>query len=108
MSESSQNGAARVKLILEQCLQNKAFATVYIFCKINVLLQCYSDVCSSEKRMNNISSCNLIYIYYVFKSIADIFLNVQFTKYWDRSFKNRLINKTCQKSRCYKNPIKYT
>jgi len=32
----------------------------------------------------------IIYIYYVFKSFADIlFQNVQFTKYWDRSF-NRL------------------
>ena len=54
MSESSQNSAARVKLILDQCLQNKAFATVYIYCKINVLLQCYSDVSSSEKRINNL------------------------------------------------------
>jgi len=46
--------AARVKLILDQCLQNKAFATVYIYCKINMLLQCYSDVTSSAKRINNI------------------------------------------------------
>jgi len=28
MSESSQNSAARVNLILDQCLQNKAFETV--------------------------------------------------------------------------------
>jgi len=28
MSESSQNSAARVSLILDQCLQNKAFETV--------------------------------------------------------------------------------
>ena len=33
MSESSQNSAARVKLILDQCLQNKAFKTVNIYWK---------------------------------------------------------------------------
>jgi len=55
MSESSQNSAARVRLILDQCLQYIAFETVYIYCKINVLLQCYtSDVSSSEKRINNL------------------------------------------------------
>jgi len=54
MSECSQNIGARVKLILDQCLQNKAFETGYIYCKINVLLQCYSDVSSSEKRINNL------------------------------------------------------
>ena len=34
MSESSQNSAARlwVNLILDQCLQNKAFATDYFLC----------------------------------------------------------------------------
>jgi len=54
MSESSQKSAARVKLVLDQCLQNKAFATVYIYCKIKMLLQCYRDVSSSEKRINNL------------------------------------------------------
>jgi len=54
MSESSQNSAARVKLMLDQCLQNKAIATVYIYCKINVLLQCYNDVSSREKRINDL------------------------------------------------------
>jgi len=54
MSESNQNSAARVKLMLDQCLQNKAFATVYIYCKINVLLQCYNDVSSREKRINDL------------------------------------------------------
>jgi len=33
MSESSQNSAARVNQILDQCLQNKAFETVYFFAK---------------------------------------------------------------------------
>jgi len=28
---------------LRKCLQNKAFETVYIYCKINVLLQFYTD-----------------------------------------------------------------
>jgi len=54
MIESSQNSAARVKLILDQCLQNKEFETVYIYFKINVLLQYYSDVSSSEKRINSL------------------------------------------------------
>jgi len=54
MSESSQNSATRVKLILDQGLQNKAFETVYMYCKIHVLLQCYSGVSSSEKRIINL------------------------------------------------------
>jgi len=54
MSASSQNSAARIKLILDQCLQNRAFAMVYIYSKIIVLLQCYSDVSSGEKRINNL------------------------------------------------------
>ena len=49
---------------------NKAFE---IHCKINVLLQFYSDVSL---------------ICYVFKSFADIlFYNVHFNKGWDRNFK---------------------
>jgi len=53
MSESSQNSAAHlwVNLILDQCLQNKAFEIYY---KINVLLQFYSDVSLSEKLINNL------------------------------------------------------
>jgi len=56
MSESSKSSAARlwVNLILDQCLQNKAFETVAIYCKINVILQFYSDVSMSEKRINNL------------------------------------------------------
>jgi len=56
MSESSKNSAARlwVNLILDQCLQNKAFETVEIYCKINVILQFYSDVSMSKKRINNL------------------------------------------------------
>jgi len=54
MSESSQNSAARVNLILDQCLQNKASETVLFLCVINVQLQFYSDVSLSEKRINNL------------------------------------------------------
>jgi len=54
MSESSQNSAARVNLVLDQCLHNKAFEMVCVYCKINVLLQFYSDVSLSEKRINNL------------------------------------------------------
>jgi len=54
ISKSGQNSAEGVNLILDRCLQNKAFETVYIYCKRNVLLQCYSDVSSSEKRINNL------------------------------------------------------
>jgi len=56
MSESSQNTTARlwVNLILDQCLQNKEFETVLIYCKLNVLLQFYSDLSLSEKRINNL------------------------------------------------------
>ena len=43
---------ARVRLILDPCLQNKAFATVYICSKINLPLQCYCDVSSSEKNVS--------------------------------------------------------
>jgi len=52
MSESSQNGAARVNLILDQCLQNKAFETGF-FGKINVVhvLQFYSDFSLGWKRI---------------------------------------------------------
>ena len=56
MSESSQNTTARlwVNLILDQCLQNKEFEKVLIYCKLNVLLQFYSDLSLSEKRINNL------------------------------------------------------
>jgi len=56
MSKSSKNSAARlwVNLILDQCLQNKAFETVEIYRKINVIFQFYSDVSMSEKRINNL------------------------------------------------------
>jgi len=55
MSEFSQNSPARVNLTLNQCLKSKAFITVLIYCKINVLLQFYSDVfIIIEKRINNL------------------------------------------------------
>jgi len=54
MSESCQNNATRVNLILDQCLQNKAFEIVLIYCTISVLLQLYSDDSMREKRINNL------------------------------------------------------
>jgi len=56
MIESSQNSATRlwVNLILHQCLQNKAFEKVLIYCKKIMLLQFYSDVSLSEKHINNL------------------------------------------------------
>ena len=77
-SESSQNSTARVNLVLDQCLQNKASETVLIYCKINVLLQCYSDASLSEKRINNLIYCNLIHMLCFFKSFADIFFKYSF------------------------------
>jgi len=54
MSESSQNSTIQINLILDQCLQNRAFAMVEIYCKVNVLLQFYSDVSLREKRIYNL------------------------------------------------------
>ena len=54
MSESSQKSAARVKLILDQCLQKKRLQR-FIFIAKNMLLQCYSDVSSSEKRIKKLT-----------------------------------------------------
>jgi len=44
---------------LDQCLQKKAFETVYYK---NVLLQFYSEVSLSEKGINNLIECKLIYM----------------------------------------------
>jgi len=49
ISVSSRNSTARIDLMLEQCSQNKA-----VISKINVLIQVYSDVSLSEKRINNL------------------------------------------------------
>jgi len=54
ISESSQNSTTKINLILDQCLQNRAFEMVEIYCKINVLLQFYSDVSLREKRIYNL------------------------------------------------------
>jgi len=54
MSESSEKSVTWVNLSLDQYLQNKAFETVLIYCKMNVLLQFYSDVPLSEKRIDNL------------------------------------------------------
>ena len=54
MSESSNNSTTQINLILDQCLQNKEFEMVEICCKINVLLQFYSDVSLREKRIYNL------------------------------------------------------
>ena len=43
-----------VMLVLDQCLQNKLFETVKMNDKINMLLQFYTGILLSEKRINNL------------------------------------------------------
>jgi len=57
------------------------------YCKINVLLQFYTDISLSEKRINNLVQCILIYCYVVvFILLMTFYFKMFISTCVDRSF----------------------